>query len=123
MRVSTFSAVATSQHWSSTNTHVPSPYWAAVAPVLIPLSSCNGAADILIEWFGPEELTQVVGGKKWWQVRGLDGLDAEWVTERKYLAQLKNCPTHRERKLSHREEMILRMDDLEPVMVRCLFPS
>ncbi|KAF9453039.1 alpha/beta-hydrolase [Macrolepiota fuliginosa MF-IS2] len=100
-----------------TNTHVPSPYWAAVAPVLIPLSSCNEAADVLIEWFGPEELKQVVGGEKWWQVRGLDGLEAEWVTQRKYLDQPKKHANEGGQKLSDREETISRMDDLDSVML------
>lgn len=68
---------------NSTNTHVPAPYWAVVCPVTIPLSCCNSAADALIDWFGPEELKIVVGGERWWQVRGLNGVDAEWVAEKR----------------------------------------
>ncbi|KAF9028446.1 alpha/beta-hydrolase [Hymenopellis radicata] len=96
-----------------TNTHVPAPYWAAVAPVLIPLTSCNRAADILIDWFGPEELKHVVGGERWWQVRGMDGIDAEWITEKEYLSEAKADST---RKLSDTEEDILRMESLDRVM-------
>lgn len=48
-------------------------------PVTIPLPCCNKAADILIDWFGPEQLKEVVGGEKWWQVRGLEGVQAEWI--------------------------------------------
>ncbi|KAF5387616.1 hypothetical protein D9615_000559 [Tricholomella constricta] len=99
-----------------TNTHVPAPFWAAVAPVLIPLSSCNRAADILIDWFGPDELKHVVGGERWWQVRGLDGIDAEWITEKEYLSTAKDHP-HMNQKLSDDETTILRMDNLETVML------
>lgn len=100
-------------HFASTNTHVPAPYWAAVSPVLIPLASCNKAADVLIDWFGPEELKQVVGGEKWWQVRGLDGIEAEWVTEKEYLREDVTIP----KKLNSTDENILRMEHLETVMV------
>ncbi|KAG8980616.1 hypothetical protein FRB90_007591, partial [Tulasnella sp. 427] len=62
-----------------TNTYVPPPYWAECVPVTIPLPCCNKAADILIDWFGPEQIKQVVGGSKWWQVRGLEGVQAEWI--------------------------------------------
>ncbi|KAG5648902.1 hypothetical protein DXG03_000251 [Asterophora parasitica] len=99
-----------------TNTHVPAPPWAAVAPVLIPLSSCNRAADILMDWFGPEELKHVVGGERWWQVRGLDGIDAEWITEKEYLSAAKDY-RRTGRKLSDDESTILRMDDLDTVML------
>ena len=94
---------------------MPSPPWAAVAPIVIPLRSCNEAADTLIEWFGPEELRKVVGGERWWQVRGLDGIDAEWITEKEYLADDDVLPQNR--KLSDDEETILRMEHLETVMV------
>lgn len=89
-----------------------------MSSVLIPLSSCNQAADTLVEWFGPEELRQVVGGQRWWQVRGLDGIEAEWVTERKNLAQVNLNTTDTKRKLSRQEELIVGMNELEPVMVR-----
>ncbi|PPR04039.1 hypothetical protein CVT24_010614 [Panaeolus cyanescens] len=100
-----------------TNTHVPAPYWSAVSPVVIPLSTCNAAADILIDWFGPEELKQVVGGERWWQVRGLDGIDGEWVCEED---DIKSEPVHKTycgRKLSTEESNILRMEKLETVML------
>jgi hypothetical protein len=100
----------------STNTHVPAPPWAAVAPIAIPITSCNAAADVLIDWFGPGDLKYVVGGHKWWQVRGLDGLDAEWITEREFLEDLNGDETP-ERKLQWEEEMVLRMEHLETVMV------
>ncbi|KAH0587778.1 hypothetical protein H2248_006536 [Termitomyces sp. 'cryptogamus'] len=100
-----------------TNTHVPAPPWAAVSPVLIPLSSCNRAADILIEWFGPHDLKHVVGGERWWQVRGLDGLDGEWMTEKDYLSSSTEHKEHGRIKLSNDDCNILRMNHLETVML------
>ncbi|KAI0265849.1 hypothetical protein BC834DRAFT_876659 [Gloeopeniophorella convolvens] len=97
-----------------TNTHVPAPFWAAVAPIRIPLASCNTAADTLIDWFGPDDLVKVVGGERWWQVRGLDGIDAEWITERKYLD---GEHATGDKKHSSSEETISRMDKLESVML------
>ena len=86
--------------------------------MVIPLQSCNRAADLLIEWFGPEDLRTVVGGEKWWQVRGMDGIDAEWITEKRYLSDSTKLPKNK--KLSHREESVLRMEHLDTVMV-CVF--
>lgn len=90
-----------------------------MSPVLIPFTSCNKAADILIDWFGPEDLKHVVGGEKWWQVRGLDGIEAEWVTEKEYLGPPPSSQGL-DRKLSTEDANILRMDHLETVMV-CLY--
>lgn len=108
----------------STNTHVPAPPWAAVAPITIPIPTCNAAADALIDWFGPDDLKYIVGGHKWWQVRGLDGVDAEWITEREFLEDLdgEKSPGNKapEGKLRWEEKTILRMEHLETVMVRPL---
>lgn len=100
------------------NTHIPAPPWATVVPVQIPLVTCNKAADWLIEWFGPEELKHVVGGERWWQVRGLDHLDAEWVTQKELLSPEVPASDHRrpDKKLSTEDKNILRMEDL-PVML------
>ncbi|KAJ7068464.1 alpha beta-hydrolase [Mycena amicta] len=95
---------------SFTNTHVPAPYWAVVVPVSIPLDTCNAAADLLIDWFGPEELKSVVGGERWWQVRGLQGIDAEWITQKHLLSDTKP-----DRK--GEDEDILRMESLQRVML------
>ncbi|KIY74201.1 alpha/beta-hydrolase [Cylindrobasidium torrendii FP15055 ss-10] len=97
-----------------TNTHVPAPYWAAVSPLRIPLSCCNRAADLLIDWFDPDELKHIVGGERWWQVRGMDGLDAEWITEKEFIA---NVEIDKSRKLSDDEEDILKMESLDRVML------
>lgn len=87
---------------------------------MVPLKSCNKAADLLIDWFGPEELQQVVGGEKWWQVRGLDGIESEWVTEKEYLS---DAPVDTDKKLSTDDANILRMEHLETVMVCMLLPQ
>lgn len=47
----------------------------------IPLSSCHQAAQLLIEYFGEDELKNVVGGEKWWQIRGISGVQAEWIAQ------------------------------------------
>lgn len=90
-----------------------------VCHVLIPFKSCNDAADRLIEWFGPEELKTVVGGDRWWQVRGLDGVDAEWVAQKEDLAPDRDEFHMKDgKKLQDTEADILRMDELKSVMVR-----
>jgi len=92
-----------------------------VSQVLIPLKTCNEAADHLIEWFGPEELEKVVGGDRWWQVRGLDGIDAEWVAEEEDLAPDGDEFCKRNGKnVKDTDADILRMEKLESVMVCCL---
>jgi hypothetical protein len=40
------------------------------------MSCCNDAANILVKVLGGEDKTrEIVGGVKWWQVRGIEG----WV--------------------------------------------
>ncbi|KAH8106038.1 alpha/beta-hydrolase [Cristinia sonorae] len=97
-----------------TNTHVPAPYWACVAPVQVPFSSCNRAADALIDWFGPDDLKTVVGGERWWQIRGMDGIESEWITEKDYLQDL-DLPAGK--KPSDSETNVVRMEHLETVML------
>lgn len=101
----------------STNTHVPTPYWAAVSPVLVPHTTCNEAADLLVKLFGPEELKYIVGGERWWQVRGLSGIESEWITELEFLDPKIPVPKTGERKYTATESNILRMEKLESVMV------
>lgn len=51
---------------------------------MIPLSSCNQAASILIQALGGEQkATEITGGTRWWQVRGLKGIDANWIAVKK----------------------------------------
>ena len=94
-----------------------------MSPVLVPLRSCNRAADLLLEWFDPEELKKVVGGERWWQVRGLNGVEAEWVTERKFLKEEttpsveKTKARYAEGKIPDNDLDIIRMNSLDRVMV------
>ena len=82
--------------------------------MLIPLQTCNIAADMPVDWFGREELDKVVGGERWWQVRGLDGVEGEWITEKTFLGDLdKKSQKHK----TETDELIGKMDHLEPVMV------
>ncbi|KAH9167117.1 alpha/beta-hydrolase [Lactarius sanguifluus] len=66
------------------NVRTPSPPSVHVVRVVIPMSCCDEAAVHLIGAFGGEhKMKKVVGGIKWWQVRGIRGLDAEWVSTKK----------------------------------------
>lgn len=89
---------------------------------MVPLITCNKAADTLIDWFGPDDLHKVVGGERWWQVRGLDGIEAEWITENEFLdtTTLKKGEKQKSKELSPEEETIQKMEKLETVMVRLL---
>ncbi|THH16438.1 hypothetical protein EW146_g4194 [Bondarzewia mesenterica] len=82
---------------------------------MVSLSSCNRAADLLIDWFGPEQLKTVVGGERWWQVRGLDGIAAEWITEWRFLNGAKVAQDGE--RLDDGEETIRKMENLESVML------
>ncbi|KAG9004517.1 hypothetical protein FRB93_010294 [Tulasnella sp. JGI-2019a] len=76
---------------SFTNTYVPPPFWAEVVSCTVPLECCNKSADILIDWFGPEQLKTVVGGERWWQVRGLQGIQGEWIAMKRDWAELRKA--------------------------------
>ncbi|KAH8827893.1 hypothetical protein DL96DRAFT_1527725 [Flagelloscypha sp. PMI_526] len=66
------------------NTPTPSSPWIQTVRVLVPRSSCDKAAELLITAFGGKDgCHRTVGGTKWWQVRSLDGVDGEWITARK----------------------------------------
>ncbi|KAJ7772099.1 hypothetical protein DFH07DRAFT_803704 [Mycena maculata] len=66
------------------NTRTPSPPWVHVVRLIVPLSCCDEAAQILITALGGEDSARrIVGGCKWWQVRGIHGVDAQWVTAKK----------------------------------------
>ena len=62
-----------------TNTHVPAQPGTTCLRMLIPMASCNQAAAMLIEYFGEKDLKELVGGSRWWQVRGLKGVQGEWI--------------------------------------------
>ncbi|KAI9460342.1 hypothetical protein F5148DRAFT_1216989 [Russula earlei] len=66
------------------NVRTPSPPWVLVVRLTIPMSSCDEAAVYLIKAFrGEQVMKSVVGGTKWWQVRGIRGLRAEWISAKK----------------------------------------
>jgi hypothetical protein len=56
------------------NVRTPSPPWVHLVRLVIPMSVCDAAAEHLIAALGgPEVCARVVGGTKWWQVRGRRG--------------------------------------------------
>lgn len=62
----------------------PAPPTVTSIRLLIPLSCCDDAAPILIASLGGEEKAkEIAGGTRWWQVRGLAGVDANWVANKK----------------------------------------
>ncbi|KIP11336.1 hypothetical protein PHLGIDRAFT_21763 [Phlebiopsis gigantea 11061_1 CR5-6] len=66
------------------NTRTPAPPWVHVVKLLVPMSCCDEAATIVIQALGGEEMTKhIVGGTKWWQVRGVKGVNAEWIATKK----------------------------------------
>ncbi|MCO5549650.1 hypothetical protein L7F22_003123 [Adiantum nelumboides] len=62
-----------------TNTHVPAQPGTTSLRLLIPIDSCDESAKLLIKYFGDDDLRHLVGGRLWWQVRGLRGVQAEWI--------------------------------------------
>ncbi|KAG8932784.1 hypothetical protein FRC02_000553 [Tulasnella sp. 418] len=69
---------------SFSNTRIPAPPWVRTVRVMIPMSSCDKAADHLIEALGgPEHAKKTVGGARWWQVRSLEGVPGEWIAVRR----------------------------------------
>lgn len=82
---------------------------------------------MIVQWFSdPEELARIVGGERWWQVRGLDGVEAEWVTENSFLKdvgaaeRMKKKGEELGRSLTDAETDIIKMNELERVMVSSL---
>ncbi|KAL5532041.1 hypothetical protein ACEPAF_5605 [Sanghuangporus sanghuang] len=82
LEVSTHHTIEELQQFS--NTQIPSSPWMHVMRVRVPLSCCDDAAEYLIDALGGQVKTrQIVGGTKWWQVRGIRGVDAQWIVARK----------------------------------------
>ncbi|KAF4563200.1 hypothetical protein EYR40_007091 [Pleurotus pulmonarius] len=82
LETSTYHTVEEVQDFS--NTRIPAPPWVRVVRLLVPLSCCEDAASYLIQAFGGEEMARrVVGGIKWWQVRGSNGVDGQWIAAKK----------------------------------------
>ncbi|KAJ3807769.1 hypothetical protein F5876DRAFT_47433 [Lentinula aff. lateritia] len=88
---------------SFSNTRTPSPPWVHVVRVRVPMSSCDEAAKYLITALGGQELAvKLVGGVKWWQVRSLDGVDAQWITAKKDWQEAKR--RYKDRENTQRDE-------------------
>ncbi|KAG6815607.1 hypothetical protein H0H87_012987 [Tephrocybe sp. NHM501043] len=82
LRTASFHTVEDVQGFA--NTRTPSPPSVHVVRLLIPMASCDEAAKILVTALGGvESAKRVVGGVKWWQVRGISGVDAQWITAKK----------------------------------------
>lgn len=82
LRAASFHTVEDVQGFS--NTRTPSPPWIHVVRLVVPMSCCNNAASHLVKALGGADVArQVVGGVKWWQVRGLEGVDAQWIVTKK----------------------------------------
>ncbi|OAX36875.1 alpha/beta-hydrolase [Rhizopogon vinicolor AM-OR11-026] len=82
LQASTYHTVEEVQAFS--NNRTPSPPWVRVMHVLVAVSCCDEAATYVVQALGGEEFAKrLVGGTKWWQVRGVQGVDAEWITARK----------------------------------------
>ena len=57
---------------------------------MVPLRSCTQAAEYLIKALGGEnQAARITGGTRWWQVRGLNGMDANWIAVKKDLESAK----------------------------------
>lgn len=84
--IARFNASTDLQQFS--NQHLPSPPTVLVLPMLIPLSTCHEAAKHLIQVLGgPEQARKIAGGTEWWQVRGIRGIEGEWIAEKKQLKE------------------------------------
>lgn len=95
LEIATKNTVEDLQRFS--NAHMPSPPSVLVVPLLIPLSTCRLAADHLVRAFGgPEEARRVVGGTEWWRVRGLKGVEAEWIVGKRLWAEREKEEKRRE---------------------------
>ncbi|WAQ85034.1 hypothetical protein PtA15_5A608 [Puccinia triticina] len=63
------------------NTFQPAPWTVRVIRVSIPASTCSSAAEYLTAAFGPDEISNLIGGRQWWQLReNKDGsIEGEWI--------------------------------------------
>ncbi|KIY46189.1 alpha/beta-hydrolase [Fistulina hepatica ATCC 64428] len=83
------------------NTPTPSPPWVHVVRTIIPMSCCNDAAQILIRVLGgPDTCRRLIGGVKWWQVRGIHGMDAQWIAAKRDYKEAKRQYKMREEELN-----------------------
>ena len=64
-----------------TDTQVPMPPWGFSEQVMISMDCCHEAAECLQRYFGAEGVQSVLGGPRWWQIRTLDGVPGEWISQ------------------------------------------
>lgn len=114
MNVSTRHTVEELQSFS--NVRTPSPPWVHVVRLVIPMASCDEAAVYLIKAFrGEQVMKKVVGGTKWWQVRGIRGLDAEWISAKKDWQDEKRRAKEQTRRKHPTEGLGLRDSSVEDI--------
>jgi hypothetical protein len=127
---------------SFSNVRTPSPPWVHVVRLVIPTVSCDEAAVYLIKAFGGEDvMKRVVGGTKWWQVRGIRGyvpsslhrsccltlgiakfhafyrLDAEWISAKKdWQDAQKRAKEHRASVAVPQEHTAERPEPSDPIL-------
>ncbi|EAU91257.2 lipase/esterase [Coprinopsis cinerea okayama7 len=101
------------------NTRTPSPPWVHVFRTTVPMSCCDEAASYLISALGGEDVCRrVVGGVKWWQVRGIDGVDAQWIAAKKDWREAKRRFKQRGEKYSTANEEGTYAKDMDAM--RCI---
>ncbi|KAK7036461.1 hypothetical protein VNI00_011658 [Paramarasmius palmivorus] len=89
-----------------------SPPWVHVVRLVVPTSCCNDAAGYLITALGGEDVARrVVGGVKWWQVRGIDGVDAQWITAKKDWQEAKRRYKMQDKAATAKENLAKSEDD------------
>lgn len=114
MNISTRHTVEELQSFS--NVRTPSPPWVHVVRLVIPMASCDEAAVYLIKAFrGEQVMKKVVGGTKWWQVRGMRGLDAEWISAKKDWQDEKRRAKEQTRRKHPTEGLGLRDSSMEDI--------
>ncbi|MBW0469178.1 hypothetical protein O181_008893 [Austropuccinia psidii MF-1] len=76
------------------NASQPTPWSVRVIRVSIPSSTCSSAAEYLIKAFGKDEITHVIGGQNWWQLRDVKGgaVEGEWVAMKRHLSAASASP-------------------------------
>ncbi|PIL33424.1 hypothetical protein GSI_04046 [Ganoderma sinense ZZ0214-1] len=88
------------------------------------MSCCDDAATYVIKALGGEEVTKrVVGGTKWWQVRGVKGVDAEWIVAKKDYQEAKRRQKVRQMSMSTPSSLPRDGDDASQEMLPSYQPE
>lgn len=98
------------------NTRTPAPPWMLAVRLVIPMSCCDDAATALIKALGGAEVAKrTAGGTKWWQVRGVNGVDAQWIVAKKDWREAKRRYKQRDSMAKHVTVETPEGDAAEPV--------